>query len=194
MTDARSFYSDFVSSVTMDYWEEYHDNTRWTGLVTKLLRKQIESYELTSQTEYFRIDVTGWKSHWKDIEGRACEVGLKPHLWDLKIAVEHENNSSDWSDELIKLAHIRCPLKVIIGYTPCDLRAEGKEGRRLEFAADSLKMVEAFASASREEPKEEFLLILGNSSPHSSSNAAYSDYGYRGYLFDYSVGSFKSID
>lgn len=115
---------------------------------------------------------------------------MNPHLWDLRIAVEHENNSSDWSDELIKLAHIRCPLKVIIGYSPCDLRYPGgKENERLSFAAEVLQMVDAFDPSSQ----EQILVILGNSAPSKSSNPAYSDYGYKGYIYDYAGGKFVTL-
>ena len=190
MISAKQFYSDFVTIVSKEYWNDYHDNSRWTDRITHLTRKLIEKYGFESQTEYFRIDITGWKSRWEDIKEAAHEVGLNPHLWDLKIAVEHENNSSDWSDELIKLAHIRCPLKVIIGYTPCDLReAGGKEDERLAFAASVLQKVEAFNPASN----EEILVILGNSSPKSSSSPMYTEYGYRGYIFDYVSGVFRSV-
>ena len=190
MIDAKQFYSDYVSAVTKEYWKDYHDNSRWTERVTQLIRKQIEAYGLESQTEYFRIDITGWESRWNDIKEAAHKVGLNPHLWDLRIAVEHENNSSDWSDELIKLVHIRCPLKVIIGYTPCDLRnSGGKEDERLSFAAKVLQMVDAFDPNSQ----EQILVILGNSAPSKSSNPSYSDYGYRGYIYDYADGKFLTL-
>ncbi len=190
MISAKQFYNDYVTAITKEYWEAYHDNSRWTECITRIIRAQIENYGLESQTEYFRIDITGWNSRWDSIKAEAHKVGLNPHLWDLKIAVEHENDSSDWSDELVKLAHIRCPLKVIIGYTPCDQRdAGGKEDERLAFAANVLQMVEAFDPAS----KEEILVILGNSAPRKSSNPQYTDFGYRGYVFDYERGVFRRV-
>ncbi len=191
MVDAKRFFEDYISVITKDYWDEYHNNTLWTDVVTKLIREQIENYGLESQTEYYRIDVTGWKSHWNDVKAQAKEVGMKPHLWDLEIAVEHENNSSDWSDELIKLAHIRCPLKVIIGYTPCDLRGVGGiEEARLAFASRILQKVKAFDPAS----KEQILVILGNSAPKESAHPTYTDYGYRGYYFDYVSHQFQPVN
>lgn len=71
MIDAKHFYSDYVSAVTKEYWEDYHDNSRWTERVTQLIRKQIEKYGLESQTEYFRIDITGWESRWNVIKEAA---------------------------------------------------------------------------------------------------------------------------
>lgn len=168
MLDAEKFFADYTSAVTYEYWNDYHDNSRWTALVTQIIKNIIEKYKLTPQTEYFRIDVSGWISYWNEIANEASELGLRPHLWDLKIAVEHENDSSDWTDELVKLAHIRCPLKVVIGYVPCDMReAEGLEDKRLNFAAKLLQKVEAFVPAA----KEQYLVILGNSAPKHSKNS-----------------------
>ena len=191
MINAKQFYKDYVSLVTAQHWNEYHDNSRWTARITKLIRELIEKkYGLTSQTEYFRIDITGWISHWEDIAAEAKDLWLQPHLWNLKIAVEHENNSSDWTDELVKLTHIRCPLKVIIGYTPCDMRAAGGlEDDRISFAARLLQSIEAFDP----ESEEQYLVILGNSTPKRSTSPKYTDYDYRGYLYDYELKQFKIL-
>ncbi len=106
------------------------------------------------QFEYFRIDVISYS----DRKDEAVRYGydpekLKPYLWDLKVAFEHENDKGLWLDEIIKLAHIRCPLRVTVGYFP-----EGKEREAaLEFASAMLckKQGEIVADS------EEFLLILG---------------------------------
>ena len=111
---------------------------------------------------------------------------LNPHLWDLCIAVEHENDPEDWTDELIKLAHISCPLRVIIGYAPCDDRMEG-EMRRLKLAAMWLNKTSAFATGSGE-----FLLVFGNSAANDRS-VDYDFYDYRGYQFDYESNEFTRI-
>lgn len=188
--DAKQFYNDYASLITNQYWDEYHDNSRWTDRVTALIESILQKNGLTAQREYFRIDVTGWVSHWTEVSDEASDLGLRPHLWDLKAAVEHENNSADWTDELVKLAHIRCPLKVVIGYTPCDIRGEGElEEKRLAFAARLLQRVEAFDSAFR----EQYLLILGNSGPKSSTNPSYTEYGYRGYLYNDSARAFLPL-
>ena len=90
---------------------------------------QNEVWEI--QHEYFRIDVVGWQSKSATVKGEAFKQGLMPHLWNLKIAVEHENSLSDWTDEVIKLVHVKCPLKVVIGYNHCDMR-DGDEESDIE--------------------------------------------------------------
>ena len=53
---------------------------------------------------------------------RKADIGscsyLRKHFWDLKAAAEHENDSKDRMDEVIKLAHICCLLRVVIGHLP----------------------------------------------------------------------------
>ena len=190
MPTAKDFFEDYTSSVTKGYWDDYHDNSQWTVCVTQIIRRIIEKYGLTSQTEYYRIDITGWKSHWEEISDQASKLGLNPHLWDLEIAIEHENSSSDWTDELVKLVHIRCPLKVIIGYTPCDMRGTGGlEDQRLAFASELMKKVKAFDPGAR----EQYLIIFGNSAPKDSKSPTYSDYGYRGYIYDSDRNAFVEL-
>ena len=37
-------------------------------------------------------------------------------LWDFEVAIEHENHGDKWFDELVKLAHVQCGLRVLISY------------------------------------------------------------------------------
>ena len=86
------------------------------------------------QHEYFRIDTVGWVSQYERMSEEAKELDLNAHLWDLKIAVEHENSVKDWTDEIIKLIHIKCPLKVVIGYNYCKERGFTDQ-KKLDFIA-----------------------------------------------------------
>lgn len=190
MPDAKRFFYDFTAAVTDAYWDDYHNSDEWTGRVTEIIVDLIKSYGLRWQKEYFRIDISGWSGRWKEIEKEAKSVGLNPHLWDLKIAVEHENDPKDWTDELVKLAHIRCPLKVIIGYAPCDERDAGSEDRKLDFAANVLKKLDVFDPHTR----EELLLILGNAAPKHKDSPDYETYGYRGYIYDNTENRFRAIE
>jgi hypothetical protein len=40
-----------------------------------------------------------------DIPGNGS-YDFQPYLWDLEVAIEHENNDKLWMDEVIKLSHI----------------------------------------------------------------------------------------
>ncbi len=128
--NAIEFFTEYKKRVNAETvgMNIYQDNKAFTELINKrVIPEIIESQSkptLTAQNEYFRIDTVGWISRWDDVKDEAKRMGLNPHLWDLKVAVEHENSSSDWTDEVIKLIHVKCPLKVIIGYNNSDKRGE----------------------------------------------------------------------
>lgn len=190
MFTAADFLAKFCERVTEDkYGDIYkYDLPRFTAAVTEEIRQMIEGAGLAAQKEYFRIDVVGWQSRWEDVAAEAAVVGLNPHLWDLKIAVEHENDRADWTDELIKLLHIRCPLKVVIGYNHCDCR-EDLERDKLACAAGWMQLVEAFDGAAR----EEYLIILGNCAPRGRDVPGYERFDYRGYLWDRGQREFRRL-
>ena len=159
----------------------------FTDFINKeLIPDILRAHGLSVSHEYFRIDATGWVTNHEKIETKANAVGLKPHLWDLVIAVEHENDPKDWNDEVIKLAHIICPTKVVIGYNDCVKRDEG-DFSKLSFVAECLNELQASGSSS----KSEFLIILGNCK--GSSKNDYNTFDYRGYVYDYENVNFKKI-
>ena len=202
MVCAKDFFTAFVSEFNENriytgdgtdrtYLEIYrNDEPAFTHLANKvLIRNIVESFGLTAQHEYFRIDTVGWVGKYLTLNaGRAKEIGLNRHLWDLKIAVEHENNKADWLDEVIKLIHIKCPLKVVIGYNHCDLRG-GMEDGKLDYAAECMNKIEAFSYTDR----EEYLIIIGNGAPKKSGVSTYDRFDYRGYLYSYSDKAFKEL-
>ena len=168
----------------------YLNDKDYTPVITKIIREIIETDELTSQTEYFRIDVVGWKSYYEEMEDDAeiQNIKINPHLWDLKIAVEHENNKKDWSDELIKLIHIKCPLKVVIGYTHSDEREKG-ERNKLDFMSKWMQRVEALKKGT----DEEYLVILGNGCNSKTKKSDYTDFDYRGYVYNFQTRRFEEL-
>jgi hypothetical protein len=158
---------------------------------TKFINKEIipeiiRCHDYSVSHEYFRIDASGWVSHHQDVEATAKAVGLKAHLWNLLIAVEHENDTKDWNDEVIKLAHVRCPLKVVIGYNACDNRDDG-DYIKLAFVAECLQQLLCFNS----DHKDEFLIILGNCK--GTNRQDYDAFDYRGYIYDYDERAFGRI-
>ena len=183
MYNAKWFFNEFKTKVTEDTidFSSYKHGKSFTPIISEKIIEIIESAELCYSKEYFRIDVSGWKDRINDIVGDT--KGLKRHLWDLEIAVEHENANNDWTDELIKLIHIRCPLKVIIGYNSYDNR---NDEEKLAVASKWMKKVNAFSSSS----DEEYLIILGNTSGHDNK---YSTFDYRGYLYNYQSAFFEKI-
>ena len=200
--DARSFYNEFVKNTREEsvwdgetgrgrsYREIYKtDEPAYTELVNKkIIHDIVEQAGYVPQHEYFRVDTIGWKdAGYMEMED-AKNLGLNRHLWNLMVAVEHENSKADWLDEVIKLEHLRCPLKVVIGYNYCDLRGE-EEIEKLNVAARWMKAIAAYDANS----KEEFLVILENGEAKKDKTMEYDKFDYRGYLYDFGTGKFHRI-
>jgi hypothetical protein len=90
-----------------DAWKESYDNDRrWTFFIKNSIEGIIINlgYAMADLSpEYLRIDYT------------ICP-GESNTRWDLDIAIEHENKLYLWEDELTKLLHINCGLRVLIAY------------------------------------------------------------------------------
>ena len=188
--NAKKFLDEFLKKIKKKsvyegrkLFDIYKSDSAYTPVITNIINEIIKEADYTPQNEYFRIDVVGWTSHYADMKKDADEEGIdiKPHLWDLKIAVEHENDKSDWSDEVMKLIHVKCPLKVVIAYSYSDERGI-TELNKLKFLAGQMKKVEAFNIGKKQ---EEYLIILGNGCNHKTGMQDYQDFGYIGYLYDW---------
>ena len=201
MINAVEFYKEFKKQVLENnidengntYLDIYRNDSQYTELINKTLIPEIIKSldkDLTVQHEYFRIDTIGWKGKYLTLDKETSkDVGLNRHLWDLKIAVEHENSKTDWLDEVIKLVHIRCPLKVIIAYNYCDQRDE-LEIKKLSYVSKCMNMVEAFKDSI---DKEEYLIIIGNGAPKNRKNSSYTNFDYRGYIYNSHSKIFEEV-
>jgi hypothetical protein len=133
-----------------DFQMTYDSNPAWTGTVMAALRDA--GLELGYKpgkiwTEYYRLDMT-WFSY---------PESTYPHtLWNLEVAIEHENDSGKWYDEWVKLSHITCGLKVLISY-----HYHGR-GRTPEQAMEEpLKM---YRCLRYKPPRDSWLVIFGPTS------------------------------
>ena len=167
------------------------DTKVFTKKITELIRNLIQSSTFDkkddSQTEYYRIDVIGYKTINEDTteEFKSVKYDLRkaPPLWALDIAVEHENNQNGWMDEFIKLCYIRCPLRVVIGYNYCDKRKDPELGDeiKVKYAMNVIEQISNKTKFRIIDEDQEFLIILGNC--HSKDgNKDYDDFGYKGYI------------
>lgn len=198
--NAQEFYHKFINAVVEEnktdngktYFEVYHKSSDFTKLVTSIINRIIGSgvdektgKSYISQNEYFKVDTIGYIDRKKEMQSaaQAESITMNTYFWDLKIAVEHENDAKDWFDEAIKLIYLKCPLKVIIGYSPCDEREE--ELKKLHFLSTFMKKISAFS-----EHKESYLIILGN----SAGSHNYEKFDYVGYVYNWSIGEFERIN
>lgn len=195
--NAKEFFKAYVDATNArnqnnELMEIYKKDAAFTPVITDIINGIIEEVAgYTHQNEYFRIDAVGWESHYEDMKEAAQKAGLKvnAHLWDLKIAVEHENNKADWSDEVMKLVHVKCPLKVVIGYSHSDERGE-VERQKLDFVAEWMQKIEALQKGT----DEEYLIILGNGSNRKTGKSDYTDFGYIGYIFNWETKKFDKLN
>ena len=113
---------------------------------------------------------------------KAKDYKLKKHFWYLGVAVEHENDQTDWTDELVKLLYINCPLRVVIGYYPEELSKENLNEitRYAAILIDSANANQALVTE-----KQQYLLILGknHSNPDNLNKNSYTPYIYKNGIF-----------
>jgi len=194
---ATGFYKIFIEALKDNEAETrkcYKNNVDWTNhmkrTIEMILRPKYETND-----EYFRIDKIGWtaSSHpdWGSTSSfkQAAPGLVNERCWDLDVAVEYENDPADWTDEVIKLCHIKCGLKVVIGYANYNDR-ESKDGKsdddKLRLVAKCMRMLE-YGQLGAE---EEFLIILGNCGKKSYDNI---DEDIRFIPYEYKNGSFQKL-
>ena len=191
--NARNFfkiYTDTLNKQVKELLPTYKNDKEFTPIIKKIINKIITDCGYNAQNEYFRIDCVGWISRYENMksDAKAKNIKLNAHLWDLKIAIEHENSKRDWTDEVIKLIHIKCPLKVVICYNYCNER-EAEEYKKLQFVADWMKEIEAINNGI----DEEYLIIIGNGCNSRTGKSDYIDFGYKGYIYDHQNNKFTLI-
>lgn len=161
----------------------YASNKAFTEFVIQKINIALQNMGYETQKEYFRIDAIDWKPRADELDD-THGIRLYRHLWDLGIAVEHENNSHDWMDEVVKLAHIACPLRVVIGYMPYNKRNEDQ--LHLDFVSDALQKLSCFDNMNR----GEFLIILGNCDTAGKEDCFFN---YKGYVYNGETSQFEAI-
>ncbi len=169
------------------FWKYRHS---FTTFIMPYIGKILESngFENKHQYEYYKIDVIGWKNAKSEISvlEKPANYDLKEHFWHLGVAIEHENDQFDWTDELVKLLYINCPLRVVIGYYPESL-SEHELQKTTEYAANIINL------ANKEQQlisdKQQYLLILGENHTDSEKLGAST---YRPYL--YKNGAFIPLE
>lgn len=159
----------------------YNRNTAFTNFIIERINKIIESMGYMSQNEYLRIDAIGYTTKKENLEPLP---GLNAHLWDLQIAVEHENDPKDWLDEVVKLSHICCPLRVIIGYVPAECR--NTEEDRLEYASKILQQLQCKDNLRF----REFMVVLGNSGVKTENDY----FNYKAYVLNHETFMFDPLE
>ena len=169
----KAFRQIFVDK-RADAETKYYSNKAFTSFIMPEINRVLVDNGLKTQNEYYRIDAIGWSAKSEAIK-KPNGVRLNSHSWDLEVAVEHENDPYDWMDEVVKLAHIACPLRVVIGYMPWDKREDDQ--KYLDHVAKWIKTLMCKDNIQR----GEFLIILGNCNTEGEVERYFN---YKGYLLN----------
>jgi len=142
-----------------------------------------------TQKEYYRIDLIGWEQK-KDTGHYEIDndlgYQLNKHAWNFDIAVEHENDERDWSDEVVKLAYIFCELRVVIGYFPYMKNENEKwelQQKHLNAVVQTIEQLNCYDNMNH----GQFMVILGDVGGKKEDNfkeLIYTPYLYKGGKFE----------
>ena len=184
---ANIFFNEFYRLISKELCKKgienkYKYDRSWTSIMTgekERSKKNLypsASYGIIGETikgvfgdkieiakEYYRIDMIGYFNKKDNLPLNSKH--MKKYYWDFAVAIEHENKSRDWLDEVCKLSYIRCPLRVIISYNVPD------KDDALKDASKILKTTNAFT-----DKEQEFLIILGKNANNFSRDQLYKGY------------------
>ena len=166
--DAKEFYRLFQNGLAKTITRAracWKNATDYTDYIIDMIDKEVLQEKFSTEErkntgkEYFRIDLVAYTDRKNELSAPPSKTTKKSfnfnkHLWDLRVAVEHENADTSWMDEVIKLAHIACPLRVVIGYLP----KEEDKCAYLEYVHNALCNLDAYDNVQR----GELLIILGD--------------------------------
>lgn len=160
---AKEFWKSFSESLQgkrAEAEKAWKYNKDYTEFIIGMMEEMLCGAGFKTSKEYYRIDLTGWSQLRHKIESDAPKnenYDFQSYLWDLDVAIEHENNDKLWMDEVIKLAHVACGLRVVIGYVPVGLK-----GKQLDYLDYISRAINDNLKAKRNMDKN-FLIILGDS-------------------------------
>ncbi|MBS0619811.1 MAG: hypothetical protein JSR44_16615 [Spirochaetes bacterium] len=159
ITTAENFWVEFSkffsqSLKALKNWErKYEHRKTWTTALTEIFYAFGEKYGYRDRgevaSEYFRVDIifSKWAPKQDDF------------AWDLDVAIEMENDTTQWYDEVVKLCHINCGLKVIMTYHNYSDTEE--LSKKIERCVELIKNRKYHSEAN------DWLLIFG---PHSCAD------------------------
>ena len=143
--------------------KEYHHNKKWTDYIKDVTEGVIGEEQVSR--EYYRVDslksvYTDFYKEYGDVKRKYFDGKkyLSVHNWRNVYTIEYENSAKDWTDELVKLSHLRSEMKVIITYSEWE---GGKDEylalieKKVAFAVELLKNCQELAL------QDKWLLVFG---------------------------------
>lgn len=134
----------------------YHNKDNKTNIANVIMKE----YDIEEYPEYFKIDYTVWDNYrLSENEINFDGFNLNRHCSRMILAMEHENNKKDWTDEFAKLFSVHCDLRVVVGYYDYS-EIKGNEEKMKEFL-DFLNFITKKMITDYEKFYGEYLLVLG---------------------------------
>ena len=164
--------------------EKWHSYSEYTKFILDELESILSTDKLDPSREYYRIDLIGYKDKRNGETLLIPDYKFKNYKWDLEIAIEHENSSYNWLDEIIKLLHINCPLRIVIGYIP--IIQKENHARYFDAILKNISNLNAYKTLQ----DNAFLIIIGDSECGSDKRKFCH---YTAYVFDKNAGQFAKI-
>ncbi len=132
--------------------QRYKHHPDWTPVAMKIAKDVCEKpkskggFGLKVQAEYMNIDLIAYERDGSN-------------NWCMKVAFEHEN-MDNWDDELCKLCHVVCDLRVIATYFNFDSRRRSID-KMLQKRIDKLKQGKELEDRMARFPGARWLFIIG---------------------------------
>ena len=183
---AKEFWKSFSESLQGKRAEAeraWKYNKDYTEFIIGMMEEMLCGAGFKTSKEYYRIDLTGWSQLRHKIESDAPKnenYDFQSYLWDLDVAIEHENNDKLWMDEVIKLSHIACELRIVIGYVPVELKDE--HIKYLDYVSNAINN----NLKARDNMNNDFLIILGDTKlKNGDKKCNYTPYIWKNNKFDH---------
>ena len=129
--------------------------------------------KIIERNEYAKIDATYWlEDESINLSGsELSEIGMKlvnKKVWNMLLAVEHENDSGSNLHEVKQLLLVNTPLRVLISYSDFidGDEVDGQENRFNKFSEDYFKIFKKLEDKSKMTDGEEFVFLFGNRTGH----------------------------
>ncbi len=152
--EAKEFFNKLktILSKEVGLKDDYHNNTKWTDRIKRITKNIVGEDNIS--WEYYRVDTLkyAYTNFYKDFENndnkkyfdgaKKSKFYLNVYNWKNSIAIEYENDCHSWTDELVKLCHLRSDLKVIIAYSEWDGSLDNYRlltKQKVDFAIELIK-------------------------------------------------------
>jgi hypothetical protein len=154
-------YREAKLSLSPEAWKASWDPIPWTQLM--LWRSPLGSQPVLEATAA-KMGLVYWNREPFRLDAalvRRTHTVIGNLALPMVVAIEHENELGGFIEEIAKLSHVRCPLKVGITYAVAAASDRPVDARGAQAAIDEAIGKVAALHESKEDPDSEYLFLLG---------------------------------